>query len=495
MRRLVAMLALAAIITLLGAPAALAEPARSVTIEDTQGVLHPAPLEERLEKEVSFRKDVDLVLLTLDVTEQGYSSSSDLALNDAVLAYARAERPEWLTDGGAYWRDGLVILAVDPGNRFLGTYAGEDVKLTQEQYTAIQNAMKTPARDGDWDGTMVTGATEYADLLARPWYLEPGFFAAVAAGVLALLAAIGTALGIGRVARGRVRRALPRYDDVMLNYAATELAAKTIPADSRYGEPVLRDYETFRDQAAEATRLREQIPEHRGLLWGIRPRTYTLARDFLARTEHVDAADDEIVRTNDLLNRGSSWFEAWQLEARPVRDSLRQVDAAIRQAPEFADGRTAQDLREVAGKVDAGLEATTRKLQDGTMSPDDALAELDLMTNSLAKASTAHRDLVIAAMARTEREAQIMRDAGSSDTWEGSYRSIRSRRHHYYPGSYALGWSLSPILTLNSWGSSATTALESHRNPPSSSSGGGGSFSGYSGGGGGFSGSGSSSRF
>lgn len=488
------MLALAAILTLLGAPAALADPPRSVTIEDTLHVLHPAPLQERIEKEVSFRKDVDLVLLTIDVTDQGYSSSSNRALNDAVLSYARAERPEWITPGGgAYWRDGLVIIAVDPSNRFVGTYAGEDVKLTDEQYEGIQNEMKKPAREGDWDGTMVTGATEFADLLAKPWYLQPGVIAGAVAGLLALLAAVGATLGFGAVARRRVTRALPRYDDVMLNYSATELAARTIPADSRYGEPVLRDYESFRTRAADATRLREEIPQHRGLLWGIRPRQYSLAHDFLETTQHIDAADDEIVRTNDLLNRTNAWADAWQLETQPVRDSLRQIDPAIRQAPELADSETAQDLREVAGKVQAGLDTTTARLQDGSMSPDDALAELDLMTNSLGRVSTAHRDAVIAATARTEREAQIMRDAGTTDTWEREYRSIRGRRHHYYPNSYGLGWSLSPILSLNSWGSSATAALETHRNPPSSSSG--GSTSGYSGGGGGFSGSGSSSRF
>lgn len=491
-------LALAWGVLLLGAPAALADPPRSITIEDTTGDLHAGPLTERLQN-VSFRKDVDLVVLTIDLQEHGGRAGSDTGLNDAVLGYARSTHPDWITSGGAYWRDGLVILAIDPDNRKVGTYAGEDVKLTDAQYEDVQEAMKPAARSADWDGAMDEGAVAYAGLLARPFYLNPAFLAMVVVAVLAVLAVVVTLLVRAQVARRRVSDALPRYDDVMLQYSATELAAKTIPTDSRYGEPVLRDYEVFRRDAAEATQLRERIPEHRGALWGAAPATYSLAASFAERTRTIDDADDEIVRTNDLLNRGSTWEDAWDREVRPIADSVSQVDSAIGQAPELADSRTAQDLRTVAAKVGRGLHETTARLRDGSMTGDAALAELDLMTDSLGRASTAHRDAVIAATARSEREAEVMRDAGGSG-WTGGgyagdgYTTIRGRRHHYYPNSYSLGWSLSPILYLNAWNSSATSDLHTFRNPPTTSSGG-GSTSGYSGGGGGFSGSGSSSSF
>lgn len=488
-------LALALLTGLLtGAPAARAEAPRSITIEDTTGDLNAAPLTERLQK-VDFRESVDLVALTIDVTEMGYSAGSDFALNDAVLAYAREKHPEWLSDGGAYWRNGIVIIAIDSDNRFIGSYAGEDVKLTDEQYIDIQEDMRDPARQGDWNGAIVEGATTYASLLGRPFYLDPkAILTALVAFGLAGLAFL-TTLWRGSSVAGRARRAITRYDDVMLKFTETELAAKTIPPESRYGEPVLRDYSEFSQRAAEATRLRQELPGHLGVLWGLKPGNADRARTFDAAVSRIDDLDDQIIATNDLMNRGSRWRDAWEREMQPIRDSLAQVDQAVMQEPSLADAPTAGALRSVASKVEEGLATTTRALEEQTMSPDDALAELDLMTAALGRAATAHRDAVIAATARSEREAEVMRDAGQGYAERDRYDTIRGRRWSRYPSSYDPFWNLSPILWLNTWQHSAHDDLDTYRNPPQTSSSSSGGFSGYSGGGGGFSGSGSSGRF
>lgn len=489
----VLVLLLALVATLATAPAALADPPRSVTIEDTTGDLDASPLTERLE-DVSFRAPVDLVALTIDVTAYGGSASNDLALNDAVLAYARAEHPDWITSGGAYWRDGLVIVAIDPDNRFLGTYAGEDVKLDDGQYEKIQEEMRPAARNADWNGAIVDGATRYASYLDRPFYLDPVAIVTALVALLVALAGVGGALLRGSRSRAKVTRALPRYDDVMLTYAETELAARTIPADSQYGEPVLRDYEEFTRAAAEATALHDQLPARRGVLWGIGAQSASLASRFAETTARIDAMDDEIVRTNDLLSRSHAWQDAWEAEVQPLRDSLAAVDGAIRQEASLADSPTARDLRTVAAKVRDGIERVTLQLQNGEMTGDAALGELDLMTSALGRAATAHRDAVIAHTARSDREAEIMRHV-RYDSPDTRYTTIRGRRRHYYPAGYDYNWSLSPILWLNLWHSQASTDLDAHRHPPSSSSSSSGGFTGYSGGGGGFSGSGSSGRF
>lgn len=491
--RTVVLLAILVAVLLAGAPAALAAPPRSIAVEDTTGDLDAAPLTERLQQ-VGFREPVDVVALSIDVTALGENPSNDRALNDAVLAYARQKHTDWLTSGGAYWRDGLVIIAIDPRNRFIGSYAGEDVKLPGTQATSVEDAMRPVARDADWNGAVVAGAQKYAALLDRPFWMSGGFLIGGAVAVLALGAAILAALARGASARGTVRGALPRYDDVMLHYAETELAARTIPPDSRYGEPVLRDYEEFTRRASEATALREQIPGHRGLLWGVSSRTADLARRFAAATAEVDRMDDEIVATNDLLSHSNRWRDAWEREIRPIRDSLAQVDTAVAQEPALADAPTARDLRQVAANVERGLTTTTDRLERGEMSGDDALQELDLMTAALGKAATAHRDSVIAATARSNREAELMR--GSGGRYGGpAYGTIRGRRHYYHPTMYDPFWSLSPILWLSSWQTSASSDLDTYRNPPATSSSSSGGFTGYSGGGGGFSGAGSSGRF
>lgn len=491
---LAALVSIAALLS--AAPAALAEAPRSITVVDTTGDLNAAPLTERLQR-TDFRRSVDVVALTVDVTAHGRSASDDRALNDTVLELARSEHPDWLSPGGAYWRDGLVIIAIDPAGRFIGAYAGEDVKLSEDDFVSIQEAMRPAAREGDWNGAVVAGAEQYASLLDRPIWLHP-------AAILAALAAVGVAglsalaaLWRGASVRAKARHAIERYDAVMLTFAETELAARTIPASSTYGEPVLRDYEEFSRRAAEATQLREQLPARLGLLWGMKPGRGDLTRRFAATTERIDALDDEIVATNDLLSRSNQWRSAWGREMQPIRDSLTQVDTAIRQAPQLADAPTAQALRTVAANVEAGLARTTASLENGSISPDDALGELDLMTSALGRAATAHRDAVIAATARDEGEAQVMRQSGAGygGGYGSGYGTIRGRRWHYYPTMYDPLWNLSPILWLSTWQHSASSDLDAYRNPPAPSGSDSGGFTGYSGGGGGFSGAGSSGRF
>ena len=77
-------------------------------------------------------------------TERGTGTSN---FNARVLAYAREHRPEWISPDGQKWADGLYIFALDPDGRHVGTYFGEDRKVSTEQQGQIQDATKDLLRD------------------------------------------------------------------------------------------------------------------------------------------------------------------------------------------------------------------------------------------------------------------------------------------------------------------------------------------------------------
>src|SRR5690625_5995789 len=120
----IALLTLLLLLAALVPAPSLAAPASAVSVHGEAGAVDTAQLEPEL-AEVDFRTEVDLVVLVLDVTEHGHDASEDTALNDAALDHARASAPELLSADGSRFADGTVILALDPDNRFLGTYAGE----------------------------------------------------------------------------------------------------------------------------------------------------------------------------------------------------------------------------------------------------------------------------------------------------------------------------------------------------------------------------------
>ena len=81
--------------------------APTVEVYDEANVLQDNGTASSLEN-LRFRKDVKLVVVTLDA---GYNDN----FNSAVLAYARQDHPEWISASNPnYWADGTVILGVSP---------------------------------------------------------------------------------------------------------------------------------------------------------------------------------------------------------------------------------------------------------------------------------------------------------------------------------------------------------------------------------------------
>lgn len=501
---LAALVSLLSLLVMLPAPA-LAETPRSVSVTDTDttGHVDPEILESRL-ADVDFRRQVDLAVLVLDITDYGLEESQDTALNDAVLAHAKDAAPELLAPDGDHWADDTVIIALDPENRFVGTYAGEDVKLDEDGFEAVQEAMRDDAADGDWEGSLQAGVEEYADLLDRPWWQHP---ATLVVGLVALGGAAVTALslvGLRRAARRRVDESLPRLDDVLSKRRLTDAAARTLPTESVYAQAALADHETYREKIEEATQLCTQLPtpQERRWAWGLKGPERTLARDFEQVVTYLDDIDDDIIGTNDLLHRLGDWHAAWERELAPLQDSIDSIDSALEDGEDVSpeEAAAAADLREMGGDVAQEMQTLTTQLEADQIAPDSALQRLDTLTTELSAAVAALQRLRISHLAADDDEAEVMRDASWDADLEHEdqgYRSVRGRRHALDaaasgspdgPGTF---WHLSPLLWYRTWHDEADTDLEAHRNPSSSS----GSTSGYSASSGGFSGAGSSSRF
>ena len=474
------------------APApARAEPPASVEVTDTTRSVDPEILEHRL-AEIDFRTEVRLVVLVLDVTEHDLDPADDRALNDAVLDHARSSDPSLLSADGSHWADGTVILALDPENRFLGSYGGEDVKLTEEQFADVQDAMRDPARDGDWDGSLEAGAKKYASLLHRPWWRHPAALVAAAAVVVGAVVAAASTLGLRLAARRRVDRALPRHQDVLTKRAITDAAARTLPEHSAYAQAAVLAHERYSQDLEEAARLRAALPEpaERPWVWGLRGRERATATDFERVVERLDDADDDILAAADLLHRSGEWRAVWDRELEPLRDSLAALGEVEEDRGEMstAEQASADRLLTLGDGIARELDRLTARLENDAIDPDSALEELDTLTRELSAAVEELAEHRIDVLAEDDDEREVLRDA-FEDADGGEYRSLRARRHALTPGTSPGLWQLSPVLWYSSWHRESGSALETHRSPSS----GGGGVTGYSGGG--FSGAGSSSRF
>src|SRR6478752_6713003 len=230
----VIVLALGALLVAVPAASAASAPV-AVVVEDTAGVLDQNTLVPAVES-IQFYEPIRVAVFT-------YNGNAGDNLNETVLAFARSRHPDWISADGQKWADGLFIFALDPVGRHVGTYMGEDRKVSLEQRSNIQDATKELFRDAQWTDGTVAGIRRGAELINQPWYRSAAFV--VTAWVLAGTAALGAAawLVVRAVTRSRCRRQIERgdrsYSNVSMDLEVTELNAGTIPESSRYGSQVL----------------------------------------------------------------------------------------------------------------------------------------------------------------------------------------------------------------------------------------------------------------
>ncbi|WP_344367565.1 DUF5129 domain-containing protein [Arthrobacter humicola] len=478
--------ALAAVLLLMvgllgGAAAALAVTPTAVVVEDRAGVLDQNTLLPAV-RSTEFYQPTKVAIYT-------YNGTAADNLNEEVLRFARAEHPEWISPDGQKWADGLFIFALDPVGRHVGTYMGEDRKVSLEQREDIQNASKELFRDAQWTDGTIAGVRRGAELINQPWYRSTAFVASAWLTVTAAVCGAAAWLIVRWRTRVSCRKELARgdasYANVSMDLQVTELNASTIPESSRYGSTVLEKHRTFMNRYNMATELSNQVHALSRRDLSRRP-NLKLIRNYADAAAELDVLDDVIADTNALLNRGASWPAAWDHQLAPFRSDLNGLEEMLSQRRAEGSSATAAALRSFRDESRSDLERWSSELADGSITPETALDRLRDARTRLSELLKQHADTVIGAYARNEKEAGLMRkdmesaQAGTKARYGRSYEP--SILGTVYPSYYFFS-----VPNFNSGFSTGVSSVSTAR--------GGGATTGYGSSGGSFSGSGSSSGF
>ena len=479
MKKLLGILALT-FLTLLGvAPAALADTPTDIVVEDTAGVLYQPQLLPALEK-IDFHSPTTVAIYT----RNGDSSDN---FNEEVLRYARANHPEWISADGQKWADGLFIFAFDPQGRQVGTYMGEDRKVSLAKQEAIQESVKDLFREAQWTDGTITGVKKAAKLINQPWYQSAGFIITTSiVGGVALLG-FGARAAVRSKNRAKAAEHLKRGDagfsSVSLALEITELNAKTIPDSSTYGALVLEKYRDFSSRYNEASVLNQQVHAftQKELSQGANVKIVAKYADL---AEELDTLDDVIGDTNTLLNRFSGWEGAWARQSQPLLDDLNQLPALVAQR-EAKGLPTTLALDSLHAQKTSDLQHLGAAFQEGKLSPEEALDQLRELRKELTAVLQQHAEAMIEKFAKTKSEKSQMRlamDVSRKSAYRSSSPTILGSVY---------GWS--SYYSVPSFSTGYSTGRSQVKTARSNSSS--GSSSGYGSSGGSFSGSGSSSRF
>ncbi|AJT40650.1 DUF5129 domain-containing protein [Psychromicrobium lacuslunae] len=466
---------------MLSAPAAFAEAPSKIVVEDTAGVLYQPQLLAELQK-IDFYLPTQVVIYT----RNGKYSDN---LNEELLKFARTKHPEWISGDGQKWANGLYIFVLDPIGRQVGTYFGEDRKLSLDDQKNIQESTKKMLREAQWTDGVVQGVKSAAELIGRPWYRSPGLY--WASGIIGG----GGLLSFGgwQLYRANNRQKFAdqlalgttAYTSVSLNLEVTELDASTIPASSKYGSKLLERWQTFSAKYRELTEAKDRLESMSKKQRSKKP-AVSAATDFANASQELDGLDDAIADANSLLNLSSNWRTAWESQVRDFSEELDSVKGMLANSRTAGSEETAAALTAQVTQSKEMLEHSGAGLADGSVTPDQALDSLKDSRTLLASLLSNHADAVIAANTKSDREAELMRQKLQEE-------ENRNRQSHRYPGSIVdTSYPNIPLISIMSFQSGISagqSAVETSRTSSSSSS------TGYGSSGGSFSGSGSSSHF
>ncbi|QHK19011.1 DUF5129 domain-containing protein [Pseudarthrobacter psychrotolerans] len=462
-------------------PAAFAVTPIDVVMEDRAGVLDRNTLVPAIAA-LEFHSPTKLVLYT-------YNGSAADNLNEEVLRFARAEHPDWISPDGQKWADGLFIFAIDPVGRHVGTYMGEDRKVSLEQRDDIQNAAKDLLRDAQWTDGAIAGVRRGAELINQPWYQSAAFL--VTAWVTGAAAALGAAaLLITRaITRAGSRKELERgdqsYASVSTELDITELNASTIPESSSYGSSVLEKHRTFLNRYNATTGLSNRVHALTRKALGRRSNR-KLVREYADAAAELDALDDVIADSNALLNKFTTWPTAWDRQLAPFRSDLAGLEQLLSKRHGQGDSATAAALRSFRDESLREMERWTAALADGSITPEMALDNLRDRRSQLSARLKNHADTVIEGLAKTDREAKLMR----TDMENAQEGTDRHRQRTYEPSILGTVYPSYYFFSVPAFSSGLNTGVGSVN-----AARGGGGTTGYGSSGGSFSGSGSSSSF
>ncbi len=482
MKKLLAALALATMALLGVAPAATAStPPTDIVVEDEAGILYQPQLLAAV-ADIKFHEPTKVAIVTI----AGQAGTDKL--NSDVLELARTQHPEWITADGQKWADGLFIFAVDPVARKVGTYMGEDRKVSLSKQEAIQESTKDLFREAQWTDGTIAGVKKAAKLMNQPWYQSAGFivFTSVTGGIAAL--GFGTRAVIRSNNRKKAAANLARGDagfaSVSLDLPVTELNAKTIPPSSTYGALVLEKYRNFSTLYNEANGLNQQ--SHAFSKKDLsKAANVKVTGQYADLAEELDRLDDVIADTNTLLNKYQGWGAAWDRQTESLADDMARLPELLSQAEAQGLPSTAA-LASFQAQRTQGLQRLSADVQAGAITPDAALDELRNIHVELTNLLAQHSEAMINLYAKTGSERTSMQKA-----MDRSRRDDIDRRPATILGSVSAWNMFYPVHAFNTGYISGRSAVDTARTSASS----GGSSTGYGSSGGSFSGSGSSSSF
>lgn len=487
-----------AVLGLLGIlPAAQAVPAvtvptghnlESVTVEDSAGVINEPRMLEALE-ELDFNEPTNVVVYT---REGEYSDN----INTKTLLYARSAHPEWISqkpeDHGDYWADGYFIITLsvegsDSGQ--IGTYFGEDRRVSDGQMESIHEAGYADFKQGRWSDGVIAVATKGASIMNRPWYKQPALW---------WTAVVGGGVGLvtwGAVAKVRSNRrkkfaeqlktGTTHLTNVTMDLDTTELAARTLPSGSHHAADLERRFADFvasyRSSFTAQQELEAATKKERSSAQGV-----VRAENFLSAAQKLDSTDDAIIAASALYTRSATWEDAWRAQTAPLLDDLEQISELVK-AAEPGTGAAVAALESFSHTAKDEAQSIGTDLKAEAIDVDTALDRLAELRRELTGKLEDFAAAQIEAYAENDDEKEDMRrkmndSRSSSQQWRGgSILDVTSPAGMFWRvQSYNMGYS------------SGVSSVTESREAASSSS---GISHGYSGGGGSFSGAGGSSRF
>lgn len=465
------------------ASAALAVSGDDLVIIDTAGRLDVPTLEQELE-DVDFYEPTTVVIYT-------YSGAAGDNLNEKVLEFARAQHPEWISDDGQKWADGLFIFALDPDGRHVGTYFGDDRTIPLSDQASIQEATKDDFRAAFWTEGVVVGVKKAASLINRPWYASPAFIGtSIGAGVVGL----GTWGGILIVRgnrRGRFATELARggthLTNVTMDLETTELAARTLPTESSFAQRLEQRFHDFTGRyygAVEGQQTLQGFTKKERSRSGA-PEQATLFAD---ETAELDFVDNAIVNAAALLTRAATWEKAWAEQVEPVREDIGAISTLVAD-PEARSLASTQSLESFRVAAETEIERLGADLRSQSISPEAALEALERLRGELSHLLREHSRAMIEIYAKSNAERASIEAA-----MEKQRRSVRPRSGSILDTVYGPGQFWNPVSFSIGY-AAGVSRVDSDRSAAASSSYSGGSSTGYGSSGGSFSGSGSSSSF
>ncbi len=460
----------------------------SVSVYDTADVLNDEKIKDALAG-INFNEPTKVAVFSRDGE---YSDN----INTETLSFARDSHPEWISaapeDYGDYWADGYFIITLSvesPGEGQIGTYFGEDRKVSTSQMESIHKAGYDDFNLSRWTDGVIAVAEKGAKIMNRPWYKNPVLWItsgiAGGAAVVAWLVTLGVRASRRKEFASHLASGREHLSNVTMDLDTTELSARTLPTGSHHAADLERRFADFmakyRSSFTEQQVLETADKKLRSSSAGV-----SQSKGFNQTAQMLDATDDAIIAAAALYTRSSQWQEAWRAQTAPILEDLAELPQLLGDQDKKL-GPAGAALSSFSDSAQQEVERIGTEFAAEKIDVDTALDRLSELRKQLTEKLDTYATARIGAYAKTAEEEKEMRD------------SLRQQRYAT-TGTRAGGSILdvtSPadlfwrVNAFNIGYRSAVSSVDSSRQAASSS----GVSSGYSGGGGSFSGSGGSSRF